>query len=121
MELSQDVLNVYEGQRAMNELIARLCEAMGNPNMREDLSATMQALLYDPTLMTEEEGAEWPPCGTPQVPPSCHAQEDEGPINMHEDTPHQPILDGAPYPILSQEKEGSESPITSDSDAAPRR
>ena len=60
MELSQDVLNVYEGQHAMNELIARLCEAMRNPNMREDLSATMQALLYDPTLMTEE-GAERPP------------------------------------------------------------
>ena len=55
------------------------------------------------------------------MPPSCHAQEDEGPINMHEDTPHEPILDGAPYPTLSQEKEGSESPITSDSDAAPRR
>ena len=65
--------------------------------MREDLSATMQALLYDPTLMTEEEGAEGPPCGTPQVPPFCHAQENEGPINMHEDTPHQPILEGAPY------------------------
>ena len=45
----------------MNELIARLCEAMGNPNMREDLSATMQALLYDPTLMIEEEGAERSP------------------------------------------------------------
>ena len=61
MELSQNVLNVYEGQCAMNELIARLCEAMGTPNMREDLSATMQALLYDPTLMTEEEGAERSP------------------------------------------------------------
>ena len=94
---------------------------MGNPDMREDLSATMQALLYDPTLMTEEEWAKQSPCGTPQVPPSCHAQEDEGPINMPEDTPHQPILDGFPYPTLSQEKEGSESPITSDSDAAPRR
>ena len=79
----------------------------------------MQALLDDPTLMTEEEGVERPPCRTPQVPPSCHAQEDEGPINMHEDTPHQPILDGAPYPTLSQEKERSESPNTSDSDAAP--
>ena len=94
---------------------------MGNPNMWEELSATMQALLYDPTLMTEEEGAERPPHGTPQVPPSCHAQEDEGPINMHEDTPHQPVLDGASYPTLSQEKEGSESPITYDSDATPRR
>ena len=114
MELSQDVLNVYEGHRAMNELIARLCEAMGNPNMQEDLSATMQALLYDPMFMMEEEGAERPPCGTPQVPPSCHAQEDEGPINMHEDTSHQPILDDAPYPTLSQEKEESESLITSD-------
>ena len=61
MELSQDVLNVYEGQHAMHELIARLCEAMRNPNMQEDLSATMKALLYDPTLMTEEEGAERPP------------------------------------------------------------
>ena len=61
----------------------------------------MQALLYDPTLMTEEEGTEWPLQGTPQMPPSCHAQEDEGPINMHEDTPHQSLLDGAPYPILS--------------------
>ena len=29
--------------------------------MPEDLSATMQALMYDPTLMTEEEGAERPP------------------------------------------------------------
>ena len=121
MELSQDVFNVYEGQCAMNELIARLCEAMGNPNMREYLSATMQALLYDPTLMMEEQGTERPPCGTPQVPPSCHAQEDEGSINMHEDTPHQPILDDALYLTLSQEKEESESPITSDSDAAPRQ
>ena len=96
---------------------------MGNPKMREVLSATMQALLYDPTLMTEEEGTKRPPKGTPQMPPSCHAQEDEGPINMHEDTPHQPILDGAPYPTistLSQEKEGSKSPITSNNDAAPR-
>ena len=94
---------------------------MGNLDMWEELSTTMQALLYDPTLMTKEEGAERPPCGSPQVPPSCHAQEDERPNNMHEDTPHQPILEGAPYPTLSQEKEGSESPITSDSDAAPRR
>ena len=94
---------------------------MGNPNTREELSATMQALLYDPTLMTEEEGAKRPRCGTPQVPPSCHAQEDEGPINMHEDTPHQRILEGAPYPTLSQEKEQTESLVTSDSDAAPRR
>ena len=76
MELSQDVLNVYEGQRAMNELIARLWEAIGNPNMQEDLIATMQALLYDPTLLTKEEGAKRPPQGTPQMPPSCHAQED---------------------------------------------
>ena len=121
MDLSQDVLNVYEGQHAMNELIARLWEVMENLDIPKELSATMQALLYDPTLMTEEEGAERPPFGTPQVPPSWHAQEGEGPINMHEDTPHQCILEGALYPTLSQEKEGSESPITSDSDTAPRR
>ena len=40
---------------------------------------------------------------------------------MHEDTPHQPILEGAPYPTLSHKKEGRESPSTSDSDATPRR
>ena len=73
MELSQDVLHVYEGQHAMNELDARLWEAMGNPNMQEDLSSTMLALLYDPTLMIEEEGTERPPRGTPQVPSFCHA------------------------------------------------
>ena len=38
---------------------------------------------------------------------------------MHEDIPYQCILEGVP--TLSQEKEGSESPITSDSDAAPWR
>ena len=42
--------------------------------------------------IVEEEGAERPPCETPQVSPYCHAQEDKGPINMHEDTPHQCIL-----------------------------
>ena len=92
---------------------------MGNLNMQEELSATMQSLFYDPTLMTEEERAEQPPCGTPQVC-SCHDQEDEGLIRMHEDTPHRCILEGAPYPTLSQEKEGSDSSITFDSDAAPR-
>ena len=48
---------------------------MGNPNMQEDLSSTMQALLYDPTLVTKEEGVERPPCGTPQVPPSQESPE----------------------------------------------
>ena len=61
MEVSQDVLHVYEGQRTSNDLIAKLCEAIRNPNMREEIGATMQALLYDPTLMSEEEGAERPP------------------------------------------------------------
>ena len=61
MQLSQDVLNVYEGQCAMAKLIARFCEAMGNPNMREDLSAIMQTFLYDLIFMTEEEGVERPP------------------------------------------------------------
>ena len=123
IELSQDVLNVYEGQRTMNELLARLCEAMGNLDMQEGLIATlqalMQALLNDPTLVTGEEEAEQPPHGTPNPPPSCHEKEDEGLNKMHEDTSHQRILESAPYPALSQAKEGSESPITFYSDAAP--
>ena len=45
METSQDVLHVYEGQHAINELVAKLHDAMRNPDMREELSATMQALL----------------------------------------------------------------------------
>ena len=113
IEISQEILNVYEGQCAINELITKLYEAMRNPTMREELSATMQSLLYDPS-MTEEEGAERPP-------PSCHTKEDEGLNKMHEDTPRLGIQGSAPYPPLSQEKEGSDSPLTSDSDAAPRR
>ena len=62
MEISQDVLHLYKGQCAINELIEKLCSTMGNLDMQKELSATMQALLYDPTLMTEE-GAERPPVG----------------------------------------------------------
>ena len=120
MEISHNALNVYEGQRAINELIARLHEAMRNSTMREELSATMQSLLYDPS-MTEEEEAERPPRGNPNPPPSCHAKEDKRLNKMHEDIPHQGILESAPYPTLSQEKEGSESPIAFDSDDTPRR
>ena len=64
IELSQDVLNVYEGQCTMNELLARLCEAMGNLDMQVGLIAAMQALLNDPTLVTGEEDAERPLHGT---------------------------------------------------------
>ena len=95
---------------------------MRNPDIHDKVTGhIMQALLYDPTLLIEEEGAKRPPCGTPNLPLSCHEEGDEGLINMHEDTSQQRILENAPYPLLSQEKEGSESPITSDSDAAPRR
>ena len=121
MQISQDVLHVCEGQCAMNEIIAKLCDAMRNPDMRDKLIVTMEALLYDPTLMTKEGGAEQPPCGTMNLPLSCHAKEDEGLNKMHKDTPRQGIQGSAPYPPLSQEKEGSDSPLTSDSDAAPRR
>ena len=89
--------------------------------MGEELSGHMQALLYEPTLMKEEAGAERPPCGTLNLPPSCHEEEDEGQIKMHEDTPQQGILENALYPLLFKEKEGSESPITFDSDPAARR
>ena len=89
--------------------------------MRHDLGVTMQALLYDHTLMTKEEGAERPPRGNSNPPPSCHDKEDEGLNKKHEDFPHQGILESAPYPTLSQEKEESESPITCNSDAAPRQ
>ena len=105
----------------MNALLAQLWEAMGNPDMQEGLIATMQDLLNDPTLMTGEEEAERPPHGTPNPPPSCHGKEKEVLNKMHEDTPHQGIQESALIPALSQEKEGSDSPITSDSDAAPRR
>ena len=104
----------------MNELLARLREAMGNLDMQEGLIAAMQALLNDPTLATGEEKAERPPHGTPNPPPSCHGKEEEVLNKMHEDTPHQGIRQSAPLPALSQEKEGSDSPITSDSDVAPR-
>ena len=40
---------------------------------------------------------------------------------MHEDTPHPGIQGSVSYPPLSQEKEESDSPLTFDSDAAPRR
>ena len=93
---------------------------MGNPTMQEELTANMQALLYDPIMMAEEEGAERPPCKTPHVPLSCHAHEGED-IDMHEGLPHHNIPDGAPFPLLPQEKEGSDTPMNLDSDAAPRR
>ena len=66
--------------------------------MHDKLSGHMQALLYDPTLMMEGEGAERPPCGTLNPPPSCHEEGNEGLINMHEDTPQQCTLKNAPYP-----------------------
>ena len=88
--------------------------------MREELSANMQALLYDPIMMAEEEGMERPPRGTPHVPLSCHAHEGED-IDMHEGLPHHNIPDGAPFPLPPQEKEESDTPMALDSDAAPRR
>ena len=69
--------------------------------------------------MMEEEGTEWPLCGTLNLSPSCHEERDEEPINMHEDTPQQRILENASFPLLSQENDGNDSPIF-DSDAAPR-
>ena len=72
----------------MNELLARLCEAMGNLDMQEGLIAAMQALLNDPTLLTGEEEAKQPPIGTPNPPPSCHGNKKELLNKMHEDTPH---------------------------------
>ena len=104
----------------MNELLARLREAMGNADMQEGLIAAMQALLNDPSLVTGEEEAVRPLHETMDPPPSRHNKEEEVLNKMHEDTPHQGIRQSAPLPALSQEKEGSDSPITSDSDAAPR-
>ena len=71
------MLNVYEGQRTMNELLARLCEAMGNADMQEGLIAAMQALLNDPSLVTGEEEAVRPLHETTDPPPSRHNKEDE--------------------------------------------
>ena len=105
----------------MNELLARLCEAMGNADMQEGLIAAMQALLNDPSLVTGEEEAVRPLHETTDPPPSRHNKEDEVLNKMHEDTPHQGIRQSAPLPALSQEKERNDSPITSDSNAAPRR
>ena len=88
-KISDNVLHVYKGQRAINTLIRKLCNTMRNPNMHDKLSGHMQGLLYDLTLMKEEEGVERSPCGTPNLPPSCHEEEDEGLIKTHEDTPQQ--------------------------------
>ena len=85
------MLNVYEGQRTMNELLARLREAMGNADMQEGLIAAMQALLNDPSLVTGEEEAVRPLHKTTNPPPSCHNKEEEVLNKMHEDTPHQGI------------------------------
>ena len=85
------MLNVYEGQRTMNELLARLCEAMGIADMQEGLIAAMQALLNDPSLVTGEEEAVRPLHETTDPPPSRHNKEEEVLNKMHEDTPHQGI------------------------------
>ena len=92
---------------------------MRNLDMRAKVTSRMQALLYDPTLMMEKEGAEQPPCGTLNPSPSWLEERDEDSINMHEDTPQQCILENTLFPLLSQEKDGNESP-NFDSDAAPR-
>ena len=43
-EVSQDVLHFYEGQRAINELVVKICKAMLNQDMQEEICGHMQAL-----------------------------------------------------------------------------
>ena len=98
-------------------LVANLCKAMLNPDMHDKLCGHMQALVYDPTSMPRER----PPCKTLITPSLHHEEEGDGFIMMHEDSPQGNIQEDATYPKLSKEKDGSDSPIYSDSDAASRR
>ena len=50
MDVSKDVMHVYKDQRAMNELVAKLCKAMQDQGMQEEICSHMQTLLHESTL-----------------------------------------------------------------------
>ena len=81
------MLRVYEGQREVNDFVAKLCKEMLNSDTHGKLSGHMQALLYDPTSVLGVGELERPPCRTLISPSSRHEEEDDGLIMMHENSP----------------------------------
>ena len=64
---------------------------------------------------------ERPPCKTLIPPFLHHEKEHNGPVMFHVDSPQQHIQEDAMHLALSKEKNGSDSPMSSNSDVAPRQ
>ena len=83
MEVSEDVLHVYEGRRAINDLVAKLCEAMQNPSMQEEIGGHLEDMLKDYARKLGDRDLERPLSGTPNPPPMRQEQEHERLVTMH--------------------------------------
>ena len=80
MAIFEDVMHVYGGWRAMNELVAKLHEEMQDPSMQEKISGHMQSLSI---LVAVERGLEQRPRRTQNLPPMCQEEEDERLVMMY--------------------------------------
>ena len=120
-EFSQDVLHVYEGRRAINDLVAKICKSMMHLGMQEETCGHMQALLYESPKAHRIGELELPLCRCP-IPPSLrHEEKHHGLVMMHVDSLQRHIQEEKTHLTLSKEKEGSESCMSFDSDVDPRQ
>ena len=120
-EISQNAFHVYEGQRVINELFAKLCEAMLNLDVHDKLCGHVQALLYDPTRVLGIGEMERPPHRTLISHYLYHEEEYDGMIMMHKNSPQGHIQEDATCLVLSKNKDGRNSSMSLDSDVAPRQ
>ena len=81
------MLHVYEIQRAINDLVAKLCKAMLNPDMHKEICGHMHALLYETPSVHGVGELEQSPCGILITPSLFHEEEHNGLVMLHVDSP----------------------------------
>ena len=115
IDLAQSGLNVDEGRREINDLVANLHELVCNPNM--------QCMLLHVALIGQEQGdGEQSLSGAPINPNSmCHKEEHQGLISMHVDSMQQGGQEDAMHPKLSKDKYGSASSNAFDTNTSLRQ
>ncbi|MCO5584448.1 hypothetical protein L7F22_038375 [Adiantum nelumboides] len=114
MNLALDV-TTNEGRSIVNYLVGKLQEAMGNPTLQMEVQGQIQHLQVPPSAQ-EETVLERPLHETFKKGTSLSNEKE-----MREEPPSQSTKDSVMHQELSKERDGSDTPITFESDVAPRR
>ena len=103
-----------DGTVIVDYLVGKLQEAMGNPLLQADVQSKLQGL-QSFRRVQEERAPERPPHGETSTRGTFLGHEEQ----RDEESPRR--QENATRRELSKERDGSDTPITSDSDVAPRR